>query len=80
MMIEPNSLKEIPVIDPTSLSKTIFLKFIALVKERFVCLENNLNFNEIMKIEKEIDRMAVDFYKLSKEENDIILGNYGNIN
>jgi hypothetical protein len=80
MMIEPSSLKEIPVIDPVSSSKSTFLKFVSLVKERFVCSESNSNFNKIIELEKEIDRMAVEFYKLNKEENDIILGNYGNIN
>lgn len=80
MMIEPNSLKEIPVIDPISISRPAFLKYVSLVKERFSCSEEKTPFNKIIDLEKEIDRMTLDFYNLTKEENDIILGNYGDFN
>ncbi|EGK02386.1 N-6 DNA methylase [Dysgonomonas gadei] len=80
MMIEPNSLKEIPVIDPISISRPAFLKYISLVKERFSYNEERIPFHKIIDLEKEIDHMTLDFYNLSKEENDIILGNYGNFN
>jgi methylase of polypeptide subunit release factors len=79
MMIEPSGLKEIPIIDPVSLSKATFIKFITLVKERFLC-ESNSKFDKIIALEKEIDRMCMDFYSLDEEEKNVILGNYGNIN
>ena len=80
MMIEPSSLKQIPVIDPRSLSRPAFLKYVTLVKERFIYSDEKSSFGKMMELEKEIDRMTFDFYSLSKEENNIILGNYGDFN
>jgi len=77
VMIEPNSLKEIPIVDPLLLSKTTFLKFVTLVKGRFLCNENNISFNKIIEMEKEIDRISLGFYGLNEYEKNIILGNYG---
>ncbi|MFT4072815.1 MAG: N-6 DNA methylase [Dysgonamonadaceae bacterium] len=77
MMIEPNSLKAIPIVDPLTISRTLFLKYINLVKQRYLSTEINKSFNETVEIEQEIDRLTLSFYNLSKEETDIILGNYG---
>lgn len=77
MMIEPSSLKEIPIVDPVSLSRPIFLKYISLIKERFLCNESNTSFNKIIELEKEIDNMTLNFYNLNKEEINIITGSYG---
>jgi methylase of polypeptide subunit release factors len=80
MMIEPASLKEIPVVDPIYLSKISFLKFVALVKERFLYQEDDSNFSKVIEIEKEIDRISMDFYGLNKGERNVIFGNYGDTN
>ena len=80
MMIEPHCLKEIPVVDPKQLPRAHFLKYISLIKNRYLCNEQNSSFDKIYRMEKEIDDITMNFYQLSKKELDTILGNYGDFN
>lgn len=72
---EPKTVSKIPIPDPLSVDKTLYLRFVTLVKDRLLITKSD--FNRIVEIEKQLDKIAFNMYRLNNDEIKVILGEYG---
>lgn len=70
VMIEPKVLKDLPIPHYNIVERSVFIKFINLVKEHLICDD----CKELLRLEREINEMALSFYELNEEDKNIILG------
>ena len=66
-MLEPKTLKETPVPDPTNVPTSSMRRLVRLVDERLMGDEKNMQ-----RIEKQMDIIVSDLYDLNEDEQEVL--------